>query len=81
MNWTKEFPTKENDGRWYVVRRFGKVDFMEIRVESDGRIFLSEPCNVGIQKRSYGVDLRLYKQGSVEFFGPIEMPSDYRNNQ
>jgi hypothetical protein len=81
--WSKEVPDKENDGQWFVVRKtFGSdvtVGFAEVRWSEPGNeIYLCMPCNVGIQSRAFGTQLKLYPKDSLEFFGPIPMPTDYR---
>lgn len=85
FTWTKELPTKENNGQWFVVRKTFdgvRVEFTEVRwSELTDEIFLCIPCDVGIQSRSFGTPLKLYPKDSLEFFGPLPMPSDYRNKQ
>ena len=78
--WTREYPTKANHGQWFICRNVNRNEskFVEIRYEDDtDRIYLSAPCNSGLEKASYGVRLDSYPPNVLEFWGPVEMPTDF----
>jgi hypothetical protein len=77
--WSDEWPTTENKGDWFFMLAFGKLTTVEITVHENGEIYLSEPCNNGgFLKQSFGTMLRLYRPGTIQFCGPIQMPPDYK---
>lgn len=82
--WTTQLPTKTDAGKWFVMRKLGKVNhdrvqFVEIRWnETFKEVYLCQPCNTGIDKTSAGTPLRDYQAIQLEFF-PLAMPADYRN--
>jgi hypothetical protein len=76
-SWTKEWPTLRNVGQWFWVRAFGKTFPKEIRCDGRGTIYLADVCYEGVEKKSYGIMLKLYGEGSIEFCGPMQMPPDY----
>ncbi len=78
--WSLEFPTAENKGQWFFVKTLAtdRITFKEVRVNIEGRLFLSGECNSGIQETSYGTDLLLFKKDSIAFSGPIQTPPGFR---
>jgi hypothetical protein len=80
--WTRTKPTAADVGKWFVMRLNADTNkdcwFVEIRQDEQNReLYVCHPCNSGIQKTSYGNPLNLYSP-YTEFWGPIDMPADYR---
>lgn len=93
MVWTETFPTQADDGKWFLLRNKATqyVFFRQISARSrsnatqadrqagtDKTVYLCPECHEGVTFTSYGTPLAWYKPGSVEFSGPIEMPTDYK---
>lgn len=82
--WSAKYPTKEDAGKWYVMRKLDatckvcRVEFVEIRWDDKfNEIYLCQPCNTGIENQSYGTPLKDYRAIKLEFC-PLAMPEDYR---
>lgn len=82
-NWTKELPTKSDVGKWFFIKnKIGNIYIRQIRFQEEigdiGGIYVCPECHDGITKTSYGIHLSFYKENSIEFCGPIQMPPDYK---
>ncbi len=82
--WSNEFPTREDDGRWFFVKvengAYTSIRIVEVRCDEHG-IYLAGECNDrGIVQRSYGTRLDMYNKNCTQFCGAINMPPNYRAN-
>lgn len=82
--WTSEFPTAEDNGKWFFVKhengKHKNIYIREVRVENSnrGKPYLCQECEQGITKQTYGTCLDLYSKQHTQFCGPIQMPPNYR---
>jgi hypothetical protein len=81
--YTDEFPTAADAGKWFFVKHDGKdgftpaIRFMEVRLTDEGRIFLAPESSTGIGEEAYGNPLAMYQKQYTSFFGPVVLPPDY----
>jgi len=86
--WTKTFPTAADDGKWFFLKQdtdseFPHVQFVEVRLDKkNGKLYLCECCNQGLEAQSYGIMLSLYeihnkRYNNTSFCGPVPMPHDF----
>jgi hypothetical protein len=75
--WTHARPNAKHIAQWFIVRLGKNIFFAEIRKDGD-ILYLCPPSTTGLRKTSFGTQLHLWPK-ETEFWGPIEMPADYRS--